>query len=205
MSTEASVGHVVPSERAQKQRERILEAARLCFVKRGFHGASIADIAAEAGMSPGLMYRYFENKNSIIKAIIDRQLEFGRKKLEEIRSADDLVQGIIAAIEQWHSGSADQMSAPLFLEISAEAMRDPEIAAAVQEADTLIKNHLRDAMQRTASSKSLFQERRRANARVMLLLSVVEGLAIRTCREQNIDLDLIRNVLTKLLAGLQNE
>jgi AcrR family transcriptional regulator len=205
MSSDASAGNVVPSERAQKQRERILEAARLCFVKRGFHGASIADIAAEADMSPGLMYRYFENKNSIIKAIIDRQLEFGRRKLEEIQSADDLVQGILTAIEQWHSGSADQMSAPLFLEISAEAMRDPEIATAVREADTLIKNHLRDAMQRTASSKTLFRERRRANARVMLLLSVVEGLAIRTCREPDLDRDLIRNVLTNLLAGLQDE
>lgn len=196
---------VVPSERAQKQRERILEAARLCFVKRGFHGASIADIAAEAGMSAGLMYRYFENKNALIKAIIDRQLEFGRRKLQEIQSADDLVQGILAAIEQWHSGSADQMSAPLFLEISAEAMRDPEIATAVREADNLIKNHLRDAMQRTASSKALFQERRRATARVMLLLSVVEGLAIRSCREPDLDRALLRTVLTKLLAGLQQE
>ena len=49
------------TERALKQRERILEAARLCFLKRCFHAASIADIAQEAGMSPGLMYRYFEN------------------------------------------------------------------------------------------------------------------------------------------------
>src|SRR5690606_19205796 len=138
------------TERALKQRERILEAARLCFLKRGFHAASIADIAQEADMSPGLMYRYFTNKQAIIKAIIERQLESGRRQLEEIKSPEDLVQGILNAIERWRSGSADQMNAPLFLEISAEATRDPEIAAIVEEADQLIKNHLLEAMQRTA-------------------------------------------------------
>src|SRR5690606_21022336 len=136
------------TERALKQRERILEAARLCFLKRGFHGASIADIATEASMSPGLIYRYFASKQAIIKAIIERQLECGRRVLEEIKSPEDLVQGILNAIERWRSGSADQMNAPLFLEISAEATRDPEIAAIVEEADQLIKNHLRSEERR---------------------------------------------------------
>jgi len=205
MMNEASEPGIVLSERAIKQRERILEAARLCFVKRGFHGASIADIAEEAGMSPGLMYRYFENKHAIVRAIIDRQLESGRRVLEEIKSSEDLVEGILNAIERWRSGSADQMSAPLFLEISAEATRDPEIAATVREADSLIKNHLLGAMQRTAVSKSIYQDPRRANARILLLLSVVEGLAIRACREPELDTELVRSALTKLIAGMQSD
>jgi AcrR family transcriptional regulator len=196
---------IVFSERALKQRERILEAARLCFVKRGFHGASIADIAEEAGMSAGLMYRYFQNKNAIIKAIVYRQLEFGRRSLEEIKSPEDLVEGILQAIERWHSDSSDQMSAPLFLEISAEATRDPEIAAIVAEADTLIRNHLRDAMHRTAASKEIYQDPRRAGARMLLLLSVVEGLAVRSCREPTLDRELLRAALTKFIAGVQSE
>lgn len=191
------------SERALKQRERILEAARLCFLKRGFHAASIADIAQEAEMSPGLMYRYFANKHAIIKAIIERQLESGRRQLEEIKSPADLVQGILNAIERWRSGSADQMNAPLFLEISAEATRDAEIAATVQEADRLIKNHLLEAMQRTAPTRALYEDPRRANARILLLLSVVEGLAIRACRDPQLDRELLRSALTKFIAGLQ--
>jgi AcrR family transcriptional regulator len=204
MMNEASDGIVI-SERALKQRERILEAARLCFVKRGFYGASIADIADEAGMSAGLMYRYFENKNAIIKAIIHRQLESGRRSIEEITSPNDLVEGILQSIERWQSGSPDQMSAPLFLEISAEATRDPEIAAIVEEADTLIRNHLREAMQRTASSKAIFQDERRAKVRMLLLLSFVEGLAVRACREPDFDRESLRTALTKFIAGLQSE
>lgn len=191
------------TERALKQRERILEAARLCFLKRGFHAASIADIAHEADMSPGLMYRYFANKQAIIKAIIERQLESGRRQLEEIKSPADLVQGIMNAIERWRSGSADQMNAPLFLEISAESTRDAEIAATVQEADRLIKNHLLEAMQRTAPSREIYEDPRRANARILLLLSVVEGLAIRACRDPQLDRELLRSALTKFIAGLQ--
>ncbi len=193
------------TERALKQRERILEAARSCFVKRGFHGASIADIAHEADMSPGLMYRYFANKHAIIKAIIDRQLDSGRKALEEIKSSEDLVEGIVNAIEGWRSGSADQMSAPLFLEISAEATRDPDIAATVQEADQLIKDHLLETMRRTTISKTIYQDPRRANARILLLLSVVHGLAIRACREPHFDRELLHSALAKFIAALQSE
>jgi AcrR family transcriptional regulator len=193
------------SERALRQRERILEAARLCFVKHGLHGASIADIAEEAGMSAGLMYRYFENKNAIIKAIVHRQLESGRKSLEEITSPDHFVQGILKAMERWRSGDADQMSAPLFLEISAQATRDPEIAAIVEDADMLLRNHLRDAIHRSAASKAVFQDDARAKSRMVLLLSLVEGLAVRSCREPDLDHESLRNALTKFIAGIQGE
>src|SRR5690606_36229393 len=47
------------SERALAQRERVLCAAEQCFLRRVFHAASIADIAATAEMSAGLIYRYF--------------------------------------------------------------------------------------------------------------------------------------------------
>ena len=43
-------------ERARAQRERILRAAKRCFVEHGFHAASIADIARTAEMSAGLIY-----------------------------------------------------------------------------------------------------------------------------------------------------
>lgn len=196
---------VAISERALRQRERILEAARLCFVKHGFHGASIANIAEEANMSAGLMYRYFENKNAIIKAIVHRQLEFGRQALEEITSPGDFVQGILKAMERWRSGSPNQMSAPLFLEISAQATRDPEIATIVAEADALLRKHMQETMQRTAASKGLFEDEARAKPRMQLLMSLVEGLAVRSCREPEVNGELLQATLAKLIADLQSE
>ena len=51
------------------RRSQILDAALVCFAKRGFHQASMHDISAEAGISVGLIYRYFENKEAVISAM----------------------------------------------------------------------------------------------------------------------------------------
>ena len=53
-------------DRAEMQRNRILDAAQHCVIEHGFHAASMASIADTAGMSAGLIYRYFENKSAII-------------------------------------------------------------------------------------------------------------------------------------------
>ncbi|KMO34447.1 TetR family transcriptional regulator, partial [Methylobacterium tarhaniae] len=43
----------------EERRTRILDAAEACFVRDGFHRATMHDVAAEASMSPGNLYRYF--------------------------------------------------------------------------------------------------------------------------------------------------
>ena len=77
-------------ERAERQRDRVLEAAKQCFVEHGFHAASMANIAEAAHMSPGLIYRYFENKSSIILAIIERQLQESRAGIDALDHGTDM-------------------------------------------------------------------------------------------------------------------
>jgi AcrR family transcriptional regulator len=52
----------------------------------GFHGASMADIAKAAGLSVGQIYRYFENKEAIIAAIVAQDLAEMREKFAEMES-----------------------------------------------------------------------------------------------------------------------
>ena len=59
------------AERRDQQIQRILEAAKSCFVRSGFQGASMQEICAECGMSPGALYRYFPSKESIVEAICE--------------------------------------------------------------------------------------------------------------------------------------
>ncbi|MGW5371115.1 TetR/AcrR family transcriptional regulator [Streptomyces sp. NPDC004009] len=56
-------------ERREAKRAEIMAAARRCFSRDGFHQTSMPDIAAEAGLSLGAPYRYFESKHEIILAI----------------------------------------------------------------------------------------------------------------------------------------
>ena len=54
------------------RRTEILDAAERCFARSGFHGASMQEICAEAGMSPGNLYRYFRSKEELIAGISER-------------------------------------------------------------------------------------------------------------------------------------
>src|SRR5215204_3429506 len=55
-------------------RARIIEAAEALFRRIGFAKTAVADIAAELGMSPANIYRFFPSKNAIVEAICQRCL-----------------------------------------------------------------------------------------------------------------------------------
>jgi Transcriptional regulator len=59
----------------QEKRELILDKALEVFATNGFHGTSISMIAQKAGIAKGLMYNYFESKEDLLKAIIDKGLQ----------------------------------------------------------------------------------------------------------------------------------
>src|SRR5579864_8523317 len=52
-------------------KERIIEAAYRALVKRGYHETSMKDIAAEAGVAPGLAHYYFDSKEDLMVAAIE--------------------------------------------------------------------------------------------------------------------------------------
>ncbi len=54
-----------PAAHAEAMRERILEGGRRAFIAGGFRGTSVPSIAAEAGVSVGLIYRYFPSKEEL--------------------------------------------------------------------------------------------------------------------------------------------
>jgi AcrR family transcriptional regulator len=118
------------AERRDQQINRILEAAKVCFVRSGFQGASMQQICAEAGMSPGALYRYFRSKEAIIEAISEADRADDAKLFAAILSnpsvVDGVVQGAMAHIRHMHETNA----APLFAEICAESMRNEAVAAA---------------------------------------------------------------------------
>lgn len=57
------------------RRSDIMAAARAAFVERGYAQTRIADVAARAGVAPGTIYLYFESKEAILVALVDRFFE----------------------------------------------------------------------------------------------------------------------------------
>ncbi len=57
--------------KGEKTRATILEAAHTLFLKNGFHGTSMREIAEEAGLALGGLYNYFDSKDKIFGEVID--------------------------------------------------------------------------------------------------------------------------------------
>src|ERR1700746_218759 len=58
-----------------KTRQRLLDAARTVFARRGYHGASVEEIAAEAGFSTGALYSNFDGKENLFLALMDHVID----------------------------------------------------------------------------------------------------------------------------------
>lgn len=58
-----------------ERRRALLRAARLVFARKGFAAAKIADVAAIAGISHGLVYHYFSEKDSLFNATVEASVE----------------------------------------------------------------------------------------------------------------------------------
>ena len=63
-----------PRTDAQRNRERILEAAKVAFTRAGAN-ASLDDIAKQAGVGPGTLYRHFPTREELLKAVYEAELE----------------------------------------------------------------------------------------------------------------------------------
>jgi len=64
-----------PKREAEARRREILEAAARVFARRGFHAATMAEVAAEAGVAVGSIYLYFNTKEQLYFSVVDEKAE----------------------------------------------------------------------------------------------------------------------------------
>jgi len=64
----------VTAAHVEARRAQILEAARVCFLRKGFHETSMQEIFREAGLSAGAVYLYFKSKDELIATLATERL-----------------------------------------------------------------------------------------------------------------------------------
>lgn len=75
----------------EQNRERILEAARRCFVERGYDAVTVRDIIRLTGLATGTFYNYFRDKEEVFAALVEDYVREITRELHRIRSnAQDL-------------------------------------------------------------------------------------------------------------------
>jgi AcrR family transcriptional regulator len=126
----------VSEEHLERRRRQILDAARLCFVRKGVHETSMQDVFAESGLSAGAVYRYFKSKNEIIAAIVGETGTRLRAFMEEVLREeplpplDDVIGRFAEMIVSWSGEDGIVRLAP---QAWALASYDPQFAGRVHD------------------------------------------------------------------------
>ncbi len=110
-------------------RERLLRAARSVFARSGFHGASVEEIASEAGFSTGALYSNFNGKEDLFLVLMEREIdEHAREISEAVRARASMTERATGGARQWMTMiERDPELLLLFMEFWAYGVRDPQV------------------------------------------------------------------------------
>src|SRR5262249_17228766 len=133
---------------------QILDAAVACFAKRGFHQASMHDISAEAGISVGLIYRYFQNKEAVIAAMADRHKKQIHEILERARQAPNLRESLETLFTAHCGETEPHVTAALVCELFPEASRNEHVAELVRDVCETSMNGVTDLIARSPEANA---------------------------------------------------
>lgn len=112
-----------------EKRGRILHAAMICFAQKGFHSTSTAEICQAASVSPGNLFHYFPTKGAIIVAVAEEDRKATAKLFADVETAPDAIGAIVQVAEHAILQFAEPLHAQIAIEVTAEAMRNPSVAA----------------------------------------------------------------------------
>lgn len=114
------------------RRRQVIDAARRCFARTGFHGTSMQDVFAEAGLSAGAVYGYFASKDDLVSAIIEEVLAEIVVALDTLTDAEkpapphEVLGRVLQVLD--HPSHGTEL-ARLAVQVWAEAGRNPELGA----------------------------------------------------------------------------
>ena len=165
------------------RRERILEAAERVFAARGFHVATMQDVADGAGMSAGNLYRTFPSKEAIVEGLCARDQQERAANFAKVGQVESVMAAFAAGLRE-HVVSRPRAKARLMVEIWAEAARNPAIAAMSRAVDadilTQLERMIEIAKQRGEASPSVNSARSPATFSLMSAASCSASPATRT-------------------------
>lgn len=189
------------TERRDQQVARILDAAKTCFVRSGFQGASMQQICSEVGMSPGALYRYFPSKEAIIEAITEADRRRDAEIFSHMTQGGDVVDTFVAVAMMHIRYMHESGNAPLFAEIRAESMRNDAIEFAcrmsMKDIDESFRAYLEAAIDRgdIAPCADL-------DTILPVMVAFGEGLAINDLPAKGVAFDRLETVIRAIVTAV---
>ncbi len=188
--------------RSEARKQAILDAAALVFTDKGFETATMQDVAAACGMSPGNLYRYFDSKAELIAGLVERDRNEMAMRFAELANAPDQLSGFEQLGRAYLLQEAQ--TAKLTVTIWAAATRSPELAlpcATIEEAvmvdliKFLSRVHAAGQMEKSVDPAMV------AHLIMALSQSFLRDAALKVDHDAARDLDILFATVRAALAG----
>lgn len=188
-------------ELQEQRRRQILRAAGQCFAEKGFHQASMAEIAKAAGLSMGLLYRYFANKDALVMAFAELSRATSVALFESLAASTDPKRDLAGIVDALLGEALDPALLRLQMEVMAEACRNDALMAALRREDALARGALLDSIE-ALRKRGLAKPPVPSPALVELLNALFEGLTVRLALQPDLDRERLAKATLKALVTL---
>jgi AcrR family transcriptional regulator len=187
---------LTPERRRQQTRDALITAAAQVFAERGFHGASLDEVAAVAGFTKGAVYSNFKGKDDLFVAVLESRY---RRNLEALQTTLDESGNHPENLAGWVERQHKEEGGPwgtLIQEFTLYAMRHPSAKAklaALQRSDIDALTHLITAERKIHGTE--MPEPPEHQARIVTAL--FQGLSeMRAVDPEAVDASLLESVMS---------
>ena len=187
------------------RRSQILDAARTCFSRAGFHRTSMQEICAESKMSPGGLYRHFASKDAIIEAIAQEERADSRRILEVLLEPGSLHDRLLRCGLSYIEAMRDRRAVQMMLEVYVESMRNTAVGAFFAACEAENRKLVLEVFDRAKATGELAADAD-VDTILMTLMAFADGVILRMGLNRGYDVERAEAILSRVVtAVLENE
>lgn len=183
------------------RRQQIIDAAYRCFAHKGFHQATMRDIYAEANLSPGAVYHYFDSKDAIIQASFAFDYQRSLALFESATAHENPLQALHELIDFFFRGleSASELNAPrVNVQGWGEALVNPPLLETMRQGIDFYLDALTQITRRAQAAGQLDQALD-PQAVGRMLLSLYYGLELQKALNNEVAIEPYAKAIKTLL------
>jgi AcrR family transcriptional regulator len=194
----------VSAQHVSARRQQILDAARRCFAREGFHRTSMQHILGAAQLSAGAVYLYFQSKDEIIEALAEQRHARERELLRARREELPAVEALARIAEQLFGALArpeEREERRLGIQVWAEALRNRRIHALVRRGVDEPRKLLVELLKR-ARARGELAEGVDLDAAARVMIALFHGFVLQQAWDPKLRSEPYREVVEVLLNAL---
>lgn len=183
---------------AQAREQHVLQAAAYCFSRTGYRLTSMNDIAAEAGLSVGALYRYFPSKDALFRSLFLSARQDREAMWEKARAGSAALERLRTMIDLHFDAVGDEdclWAVALDVRLRAEALDDETLAEHVRESYDAQITELARLLTPDGAAR---RNRKAARSAAMAIIALINEARYQALIDTNVDMRRYKTQVLKI-------